>query len=374
MNNSPIDQVKKIAILRANGLGDFIVTLPAIKAIRDAYPAAELVMLAKPWHKNFLEKGRTPVDRVEVVPVLKHIREDIGEEENQDELNVFFQKMKNEQFDIAVHFQGKGSAANQFLNKLNARLTAGHSCNEAEMIDRSIPYYYYQNEIIRFLEVAKLIGATAFDLEPEIILLEKDKQESLQFMTEQNLKKPFIIFHASAMDQRRVWPAEKFAALGNILSKKGFTIVFSGIREEMDVINKVRLQMKYPSVDSVSKLSLGGLASLMQDSELVISNDTGPLHLAQAVKAKTVGIYWAPNIINWAPVVRDNHRPVISWNLPCSLCGEIPNDPYPFQPQNDCKHEISFVKDISIDQVLNEINYLVRAPKRKSLKQLNEPA
>ena len=374
MNNSPIDKVKKIAILRANGLGDFIVTLPAIKAIRNAYPAAELFMLAKPWHKDFLEKGRTPIDRVEVVPVLKHIREDIGKEENQVELDGFFQKMKEEQFDIAIHFQGKGNAANQFLNKLNARLTAGHSCLEAEKIDRSIPYYYYQNEIIRFLEVAKLVGATTFDLEPEISILEKDRQESLKFMAEQRLKKPFIVFHATAMDPRRVWPAEKFAALGDILSQKGFTIVFSGIREETEAINSVRLQMKYPSVDSVSKLSLGGLASLMEDSELVISNDTGPLHLAQAVKAKTVGIYWAPNIINWAPVVRDNHRPVISWNLPCSLCGKIPNDPYPFQPQSDCKHEVSFVKDISPDQVLYEIDYLVKTPKRKSLKQLNEPA
>ena len=66
-----IKNVKKIAVLRCGALGDFIVTLPALKAMHNAYPEAEIILLGKPWHKKFLIKNRTPVDRVVVVPIKK---------------------------------------------------------------------------------------------------------------------------------------------------------------------------------------------------------------------------------------------------------------------------------------------------------------
>lgn len=375
MASSVVHNVKKIVLLRANGLGDLIVTLPAIKAIRKTYPDAELVLLAKPWHKNFLEKGRTPIDRVEVIPVIKNIREEVELKENKNEIEIFFKKMQKEQFDIAVHFQGKGVASSSFLNKLNARVTVGLSCSEAEPINRTLSYYYYQSEIIRFLEVAKLIGAKELELEPEIEIFEKDKKEVSKFLELHQVKKPFIVFHATAKDQRRVWPGEKFAELANILSKKGYTIIFSGTKEEEESINKIRAEINYPTINSSSEISLGGLAYLMQVSDLVISNDTGPLHLAQAVKAKTVGIYWAPNLINWGPLVRDKNRPVISWSLKCPVCGIIPNNPYPFEPHlTACKHEISFVKDVSVVEVLQEVNNLLENDKSAIEKSLNEMA
>ncbi|MEJ7682000.1 MAG: hypothetical protein WKG06_29940 [Segetibacter sp.] len=71
MKQQKLKNIHKIAVLRANALGDFIVTLPALKAIRSTYPDAEIVLLGKPWHKEFLIEGRTPVDRVIIVPVKK---------------------------------------------------------------------------------------------------------------------------------------------------------------------------------------------------------------------------------------------------------------------------------------------------------------
>jgi len=55
--------VHKIAVLRANALGDFIFTLPALEALRTAYPNAEIVLLAKEWHASFLERRPSPINR-----------------------------------------------------------------------------------------------------------------------------------------------------------------------------------------------------------------------------------------------------------------------------------------------------------------------
>jgi len=103
---------------------------------------------------------------------------------------------------------------------------------------------------------------------------------------------------------------------------------------------------------SCTSLGLGGLAALLRKSSLVISNDTGPLHLARAVGARTIGIFWAPNLLNWGPLTRDGHRLAISWRLECPRCGITPVSPWPFQPVTErCDHAYSFVESVSVEEV-----------------------
>ena len=84
-----VPDIRKIAVLRANGLGDFIFALPALEALRVAYPEAEIVLLGKKWHANFLANRPGPVDRVIVVPVSKGVNEEPGLMENLAEQEQF---------------------------------------------------------------------------------------------------------------------------------------------------------------------------------------------------------------------------------------------------------------------------------------------
>src|SRR4051812_24681762 len=149
-----LKNIQKIAILRANALGDFIVTLPALQAIRECYPETEIVLLGRPWHCEYLVHGRSPVDRVIVVPVRKGIRSEPGQVEDETELAAFIREMQDEHFDIVINMQGNGISANPFIKLFKAKLTVGLVCEQSEKLDRAIDYYYYQNEAVRFLEVA----------------------------------------------------------------------------------------------------------------------------------------------------------------------------------------------------------------------------
>lgn len=355
-----VENVKKIAILRANALGDLIVTLPAIKAIRHAYPHAEIILLGKELHKEFLAGRRTEVDRVIVIPVSKGLREEKDMKENPAELDQFFHEIKKEEIDIAIHFHGQGIAANPFIRKLGAKLTVGMTCAEAEPLDRSIPFYYYQNEVMRYLEVVSLIGADRVSIEPEIKILETDREEASVFIN-RYINKPFIVLHPCGTDIRRSWTKEKFAKTSDLFSKKGYTVVLTGSMEDNETAHNIISLAKYNAVNACGKLSLGGLASLLSQSELVVASDTGPLHLARAAGARTVGIYWAPNLINWGPLTRNDHRPVVSWKMHCPGCGIIPNSPWPFEPRiSHCDHNFSFVADITAEQVLEQAGHLLR--------------
>jgi ADP-heptose:LPS heptosyltransferase len=351
--------VKKIAILRSGALGDFIVILPAIKAIRHAYPKAEIVLLGMPWLRDFLKEKRTDIDRFIEVPVKKGIREEKGKEENPEEIEAFFRTMRDEAFDIVLQFQGKGISANPFVKQFNAQVTAGLVCAESEKLDRCVSYFYYQNEPLRYLEVVAQIGASPTAIEPEIRILEEDVSEAKQLLS-QFEKKDFIVLHPFAMDIRRSWPLEKFCELAEVFFERGFGVIFSGSCDDKYQIDEAISRMAYPAINSSGKLSLSGLIGLVSQSKLVISSDTGPLHLARAAGAKTIGIYWAPNLINWGPLYRNNHRPVISWTMECPVCGIVPNDPFPYEPSLvTCSHNLSFVQNISVEQVLKEADELL---------------
>jgi ADP-heptose:LPS heptosyltransferase len=350
-----VSNVKKIAILRANALGDFIVTLPAIHAIRSAYPDAELILLGRPWHKDFLAAKRTPIDRVIVIPIMPGLREEVNEVPEISEQDFFYSQIIYEQFDIAIHFQGKGLTANPFLKKLGARLTVGLTCSEAIPLDRSLPFYYYQNEVVRYLEVASLIGASPAMVEPKINILDKDKIEVDNYFKEDD-QRSFIVIHPCGTDMRRMWSENKFSELADILAKMKFRIIFSGSGEDSEMVSSIISSMTYPALNACGKFSLGGLAALFSKSQLVISIDTGPLHLARAAGSKTVGLYWAPNLINWGPLTRSDHRPVISWKMECPHCGIIPNDPYPFEPASSgCAHLFSSIAKITVEKVMEEV-------------------
>jgi ADP-heptose:LPS heptosyltransferase len=353
----------KIAVLHAKALGDLIVTLPALGAIKATYPDAELTLLARPWVKEFLSARPSAVDRVISVPVLAGVNDEsvvamkgraacAGLAARPIAVEQFSKAMQAEKFAVVIHLQGDGKAVNPFINGLGAGLTVGLRNEGAEPIDRFIPYVHYQSEILRNLEVVTLIGAGTTRLEPHVEVTETDEQETA--VVREIIKgKPYVVVHAGADDVRRVWPAAKFATLADELIERGYQVVLTGTPKEEEIVTSVMRAMKRAAIPCTS-LGLGGLAALLRQSSLVISNDTGPLHLGRAVGARTIGIFWGPNVLNWGPLTRNHHRLAISWQLQCPNCGIKPVSPWPFQPITEhCQHSCSFVESVPVAEVLN---------------------
>lgn len=350
--------VKKIAVVRANGLGDFVFALPALDALRLAYPDAEIVLFGKAWHAAFLENRQGPVDRVVVTPVSRGVNEDPGVPEDAGGLDRFFAVQQRERFDLAIQIHGGGRYSNPFTLRLGARLTIGLKTPDAVPLDRWIPYVYFQSEIIRYLEVVGLAGACSPHLEPRLAVSDADVIEAAKVVPGDG--QPLVALHPGAGDGRRRWPPEKFAQIGDALFGAGARVLVTGSAPEYDLAESVVRSMSAPSgrdqdlvdrtgcvvpgLNLAGKLSLGGLAGLLSRCAVVVSNDSGPLHLAQAVGASTVGIFWCFNLINAGPATRLRHRPVVSWELECPVCGRNCT-------RDKCDHRASFVAEIPIEPV-----------------------
>ena len=146
----PVDteNIRKIAVLRANALGDLMFSLPALDALRAAYPHAEIVLLGQPWHARFLTGRPGPVSRTVAVPPSQgvYVERDGRANEDPAELDAFFGRMRAERFDLAVQLHGGGRYSNPFLLRLGARLTAGPQTPDAPPHDRTVPTFSGKHE------------------------------------------------------------------------------------------------------------------------------------------------------------------------------------------------------------------------------------
>ncbi|TMB70186.1 MAG: glycosyltransferase family 9 protein, partial [Chloroflexi bacterium] len=107
------------------------------------------------------------------------------------------------------------------------------------------------------------------------------------------------------------------------------------------------------------ELALGGLLGLLSSASIVISNDSGPLHLAIAADTPAVGIYWCGNFVNGAPPGRSRHRAVVSWQTHCPLCGAHIAADFARDKTQTCAHDACFVDEVSIEHVTHTASRLL---------------
>jgi ADP-heptose:LPS heptosyltransferase len=349
---------KKIAVLRANALGDFIFALPALRALRETYPDDEIVYLGKKMHQAFLADRPGPVDRVVVVPPYPGVGEAEHYQPDQAQVETFFEQMREERFDIAIQMHGGGGFSNPFVRKLGARLNVGLQAPNAPPLDINIPYTIYYSETLRYLEVVSYLGATTRHIAPAITVTDKDLQEARTAMPEQHAGRIAVI-HPGATDPHRHWPAVNFAQVADHLVSEGYTIYVNGLAEESYLADAILQNMRQRSgaYSLCGKLSLCGLTGLLSMADIVVSNDSGPLHLSYALRVPTVGLYWVGNMITGTPMNSALNRPLISWTTKCPLCGLETKKLK--STITGCKHNTSFTADISVEEVIQSVQELL---------------
>jgi ADP-heptose:LPS heptosyltransferase len=342
--------IRKMAVLRANALGDFIYALPALEALRAAYPETEIVLLGQRWHAECLANRPAPVDRVLVVPWSRGVAmpnrfEAEHWQEDPAELDAFFRQAQAEQFDLAIQLHGGGGNSNPFLLRLGAKFNAGMRTLDAPSLDRNMHYQYWQHEIFRLLECVALVGAEPVTNLPRLHVTDADRAEASTVIPAGSR---LAVLHAGATDPRRHWGAENFARVGDALAAEGHTVVLIGTPGEAAQIDAVIAAMRHPARSLAGKLSLNGLVGLLDQAAVLVANDSGPHHLAEALDTPSVGIYWAGNMVNFGPTAVSRHRQLLSWRIHCPECGRD-------TIYDNCDHRPSFVDKVSVEQVLEQV-------------------
>lgn len=351
-----VPEVRRIAVLRANSIGDFLFALPALQALRATYPDAQITLLGRRWHASFLMGRGTPVDRVLVVPPLPGVTLDEGSTQRADpaQLDRFVARAKACRFDLALQMHGGGRNSNPLVARLGARVTAGMRATDAPALDRWIRHVYWQREPLRLLEVAALVGARPVGLSTAVPVLERDRQEAQAALarTGRDVGRPLVLLNPNATDPKRRWPLERFAQVGDRLQQAGAQIGVVGDGADRARAARLLGLMRAPALDLAGAVSLGALAALLAQADLVVSNDSGPLHLAEAVGTASVGLYWWGNLVNFGSSDAHLHRAVPSWDRHCPACGADARE-------GRCPHDASMLESIEVGEVLEQAEDLM---------------
>ena len=348
------DDVSRIAVLRGGGLGDLIFAIPAMAALKAAYPGATLTLLGTPVHKALIGVTQSPVDEVQVLPFSEGVRPG---EEDPDVLDRFFARMREQQFDLAVQLHGGGRYSNPFLLRLGAHHTVGTRTADAASLERTIPYLYYQHEPLRALEVAGFAGAFPVDLEARMLPAD-GADAALPPGLDRMSSQPLVVLHPGATDPRRRWPADRFAELAAACRADGCQVAVVGDDSERGLAEQIVALAGPASVTSLAGvLDMGGLVAVLSRSAVVVGNDSGPRHLAQALGTPTVGIFWAGNVINAGALGRSLHRIHASWVTACPVCGIDVTQVGWTAPR--CGHDESVVAGVGAREVHDDVRNLI---------------
>ena len=303
------DRPLRICVLRALQLGDLMTSVPALRSIRAGFPDAEITLLGLPWAESWVQRYRHLVDRFEALPGVPGL----PEQDVQPELIPgFLRRMQRLTFDLAVQLHGSGEIVNPIVAMLGARRTAGFFTPGGYVPDAEtfVPYPDRLPEVRRLLRLTEHLGLPDAGDALEFPLTTRDRAEARGILAQYGLRRGrYVVVHPGARATERRWSPTNFAEAVQRLGASGLGVVVTGSESEAPLTAEVAAAIP-TAVDLAGRTSLGGLAAILAGSTLLIANDTGVSHLADALAVPSVVVFSASDPHRWAPLDRRLHRTV----------------------------------------------------------------
>lgn len=297
---------KRILVVSTTALGDTLWATPSLPALKDF--SCYLAVLTSPLGNKILKENPS-IDKLFVL---------------REPLWLFFFSLvcslKKKKFGTVLIFHSSQRLTLPLCNLLGASIIAGTgSINKG--LDSLLTHPIAKrgcHEIERRFEILRKIGLAPDTTGLQIFLTEEEKKDAQSFLEHKRwTDKPIILIHPSAKDRYKCWPEKHFIQLGNFLKDTYHChLLISSTPNEKSHAEKISSQIP----DShLLILPLRMFASILAQSSLLVSNDTGPMHLACSVRCPTVAIFSPTNPKLCGPVNMENVQ-ILSRERTCNPC------------------------------------------------------
>lgn len=319
------EQAENVLCVRLDSIGDVLMTTPAIRAVKESRPGRRVALLTS---TGASEAGALvpEVDEV-IVYDAPWINATAPRADSRAE-HAMAERLRSEGFDAAVIFTvySQNPLPAAFLCYLaDIPLRLAH-CREnpyqllTQHVPETEPERGIRHEVRRQLDLVATVGYTAADERLSISVTEAARRKVLRLLGDLrlNLERPWVVVHPGASAPSRRYPKESFAEAARRLTLDlGWQVLFTGGPDERALVESIRAAIPAPTFSLVGRLTLGELAALLSLAPLLISNNTGPVHVAAATGTPTVDLYALtnPQHTPWAVPSR-----VLSHDVPCKNC------------------------------------------------------
>ena len=317
----PPPSPRRILVLRLERIGDLLMVLPALADLRELAPKAEIDLVVGSWNVP-LARTIPGITRVEALDARWLSRGDAG-----SALPSLLQRARgwnDRQYDVGLNFE-PDIRSNLILSAAGAAFTAGyHSGGGGPILDRAFTYEprAHATDNARRL-VADVFGRGPQQPADAPLTLPESARRAAEVCIPPTAARPLVGVHVSGGRAIKQWPAMRFAEVARRLANAyGATIVLTGASDDQPLVQQVRTSLEGSEVIDVSgDADLPTLAAILEQLDLFITGDTGPMHLAGAVGTPVVAVFGPSDPARYA--LRGPSDRVVRVDLPCSPCNRI---------------------------------------------------
>lgn len=311
------EEALRILIRGTNWIGDAVLTLPALSSIRNSSPQAHLSILAKPWVADIYRLSRQ-VDEVLVY-------ESSGRHRGAGGILRLAAELRAMKFDRAILFQNAIEAA--IIARLaGIRSREGYNTDaRGFLLTRSVKMTQELKKIHQSQYYLRLVQALGCGEPADGALLhltEEDQQGAERLLAEQGVRAAQPIFGmapGATYGPAKIWHVQRFGELAARLSEEyGAAIVLFGSAADCETTSAVQKHCPYPLIDLAGKTNLRRAVAAMSRCQLVISNDSGLMHVAGALNIPTIAIFGSTNPATTSPL--GEKSTVLYRGVECSPC------------------------------------------------------
>jgi ADP-heptose:LPS heptosyltransferase len=316
----PAPSPKRILILRLERIGDLLMTLPAIADVRALAPDAEIDLVVGSWNAD-LARALDPVMRVLSLDAAWLARE--GHGLSLPSLIRAARHWRDVPYDLGLNFE-PDVRSNVLLAASGAWWIAGYrSGGGGALLDVALDY----DRAAHTSDNARRLVSTVFgrtppaQAAPALIVPSEAHDNASRLLA--GARGPLIGVHVSGGRAIKQWPPERFADVAHrLIETLGATIVLTGSSSDRGLVDQVTQALPAERVIDVARhLDLLTVAAILERLDLLVTGDTGPMHLAVAVNTPVVAVFGPSDPARYAP--RGPYDRVVRVDLPCSPCNRI---------------------------------------------------
>jgi len=288
---------KKILIIHGGALGDTVLFVPTLKWLRERFPNSEIVFLGSPYNGS-------------AVAGLKYLDRTVLAYRKTDSLASYYKKLlelRRMHFDLLIDVHSTGRSRQQKLI-IGARRSIG--MRRGDLFDRfyseTAPRRIDRHMVAEYIDLLERLGISVHerDLHLELPVGEEHRATAKRVLQEHGIQGRFAVIHPTTRGRPpyEVWPTENFAKVADALSQSGRQVVASSDGRGIQMIEQIQLLASTPIANLAGRLNPLELAAILERADMYFGYNTGPMHIAAAVRTPIVAIFDRPGKVRpWHP-------------------------------------------------------------------------
>lgn len=343
LKNLSRERVKRILIIKMRYIGDTVLATPLLAALKTAMPTAEAVLLVNKEAAPVVQ-GHPRIDRLMVF--------DTGRAKKDIPYFIrFLRDIRQMKCDMVLDLTvNDRTALFTFATRAAYRIGYdGVSFFQRFAYTHLVPYRFGQiHTVDHHLVMADHLSCPPVDKNPDLPVFSKDITWVRHRLEGAGLEKsrPFVLIHPGARRWYKSWPADRFAQIADMIHQHhAVQVVLSGGPSDRGSCETIASKARSPVLNLCGRIPLAQLPALIQQSALLIGNDSAPIHIATAVKTPVIALFGPTRWEDWQP--RRDHDTTLSVSFLCRPCGHS---------RPDCPLGNAYcMRDISVESVWNVV-------------------